>query len=84
MDEIIDNKTTQTMQDVTKEEKKTVNNKEDDDDDDEFKSIYDTTDLVKRRKKILKKKIKHKSENLDNTNIADDFTIVHQEEIDKV
>lgn len=83
MDEIIDNKTTQTMQDVTIEEEKTVNNKEDDDDD-EFKSIYDTTDLVIRRKKILKKKIKHKSENLDNTNIVDDFTIVHQEEIDKV
>jgi len=83
MDEIIDNKTTQTMQDVTKEEEKTVNKEEEDD---EFKSIYDTTDLVIRRKKILKKKIKHKlkSENSDNTNILDDFTIVHQEEIDKV
>ena len=83
MDEIIDNKTTQTMQDVTIEEEKitTVNNEKEDD---EFKSIYDTTDLVIRRKKILKKKIKHKSENSDNTNIVDDFTIVHQEEIDKV
>ena len=83
MDEIIDNKTTHTMQDVTIEEEKitTVNNEKEDD---EFKSIYDTTDLVIRRKKILKKKIKHKSENSDNTNIVDDFTIVHQEEIDKV